>query len=813
MRQRHWLLLGGGLGLLLPPTPAQAQADSLAGIGQQFVRYAGRTPVEKLFMHLDRPAYVSGETMWLRLYVVEGTTQQPLPASTVAYVEVLGPTNAPVLQAKIPLHAAAGHGSLVLPPDLPTGRYTVRAYTSWMRNFGPDYFFRTVVTVVNTRQPAARRPVARLAPAASTAALDPRFFPEGGYLVQSLPSRVGFKLTDASGRGVAAEGTVLDATGATVAQFRTLWAGMGSFDFVPAQAGAAYRAVIRPAGQPAITCALPLVQPQGYGLHLEAADAGQLRVVVRARGPRASAGRLYVLGHAGQRVAVAAAVQLDGGQATLLLTRSQLPAGVTHFTLFDGQRRPVCERLYFTPPAATLSLSAQADKSQYVAREQATLQLAAAGRLPASCSVAVYQLDSLSAPAGPDITSYLWLAADLPGPVENPARYLEAGNPEATAATDNLLLTQGWSRFRWVDVLAPRPGLPPDSLAYAPELNGPLLRGRVLNRLTRVPVAKMPVYFASPSRRVQLYAAVSGAAGRFQVAAPDLYGPRLLIGQADLRLDSLGSVELFSAFAPPPVAGPTGPATALAPLALQPALTASLLRRHVQAEVGQRYGSGPPVRYAAPALDSAAFYGPPSERYLLDKYTRFKVMEEVMREYVPGVIVRLRKDGFHFLVPDYQNRETNENPLVLLDGVPVFDTNRIMAFDPLKVQRLDVLTTRYFLGPTLHNGLVSYSTYRGDLAGFEPDAHALLTQYEGLQGEREFYAPRYDTPAAAQSRQPDFRNLLYWNPAVVVPPGGSLSLPFYTSDQVGRYRVVVQGLTPDGRTGSTSLTLEVKAPL
>jgi len=142
----------------------------------------------------------------------------------------------------------------------------------------------------------------------------------------------------------------------------------------------------------------------------------------------------------------------------------------------------------------------------------------------------------------------------------------------------------------------------------------------------------------------------------------------------------------------------------------------------------------------------------------------------------------------------------SENPLVLLDGMPVFNLNKIMAFDPLKVRRLDVLTTRYFLGPLLYDGIVSYATYTGDLAGFPLDAHALLQEYEGLQGEREFYAPRYDTPAQKQSRLPDFRNLLYWNPQADT----KAPLSFYTSDQAGTYRVVVQGLSESGLSGSSS---------
>ncbi|MEJ7664690.1 MAG: hypothetical protein WKG07_36835 [Hymenobacter sp.] len=91
-------------------------------------------------------------------------------------------------------------------------------------------------------------------------------------------------------------------------------------------------------------------------------------------------------------------------------------------------------------------------------------------------------------------------------------------------------------------------------------------------------------------------------------------------------------------------------------------MAASLRRRHAQAEVRAHFNDSLPAPYRLPKLDSTAFYGPPSERYYLDKFTRFKALEEVLREYVPGVLVRIRKDGFHLLVPDYQNRTDMEDP-------------------------------------------------------------------------------------------------------------------------------------------------------
>jgi hypothetical protein len=422
----------------------------------------------------------------------------------------------------------------------------------------------------------------------------------------------------------------------------------------------------------------------------------------------------------------------------------------------------------------------------------------ATGAEPANLSVAVYQLDSLAAGGGADITSYLWLSADLKGHVEHPEYYLT--HP---AAADDLMLTQGWSRFSWAEVLADQPA----ALPHPPELHGHLVRGRVLDRRTGAPAPGLPVYLAAPSRRIQLYHAISQVDGSLLFEAPDWVGPQQLVAQVEGQRDSLYRVELLSPFSrryAPALAGP---------LTLTERLAASLLRRHVQAEVRQSYPDGHPVHYLAPARDSLAFYGKPTERYLLDSYTRFPKMEDIMREYVPGVLVRQRKDGFHLLVPDNATREVMENPLVLLDGVPLFNTNQVMAFDPLKVQRLDVVLGRYVSGAATYPGIVSFSTYRGDLAGFPLNPHALLQEYEGVQGQRAFYAPRYDTPAAAQSRQPDFRNLLYWNPDVHTAPGAETKLSFYTSDQLGRYLVVVQGLSASGRTGCASFTLEVKPAL
>jgi hypothetical protein len=146
----------------------------------------------------------------------------------------------------------------------------------------------------------------------------------------------------------------------------------------------------------------------------------------------------------------------------------------------------------------------------------------------------------------------------------------------------------------------------------------------------------------------------------------------------------------------------------------------------------------------------------------------------------------------------------------MLDGVPLFDMDKVIEFSPLKVQKLDVVTNRYLMGPVMFNGIISLMTYKGDLAGFPLDTRLLKLDYDGLQLQREFYSPRYDTAKQLESRLPDGRTLLYWNPNLQTDATGHSRTEFFTSDQPGTYLVEVNGLSKDGSAGSQRLMFEVK---
>lgn len=114
-------------------TGALAQQANLDTLKSKFDKQRNTYLQEKIYAHVDQDLYLTGETLWFKLYVVDGAVHKPLEISKVAYVEILDKENHQVLQTKVGLAGGIGSGSLFLPASISSGVFTLRAYTSWMK--------------------------------------------------------------------------------------------------------------------------------------------------------------------------------------------------------------------------------------------------------------------------------------------------------------------------------------------------------------------------------------------------------------------------------------------------------------------------------------------------------------------------------------------------------------------------------------------------------------------------------------------------------------------------------------------------------
>ncbi len=421
---------------------------------------------------------------------------------------------------------------------------------------------------------------------------------------------------------------------------------------------------------------------------------------------------------------------------------------------------------------AKLAISTSSDRDAYEARSEVSVSVSLSGDnatgTPAHVSLSVFRIDSLQPPPVNDINTSF---SESFSPGNN-------NRVNAQAATAH----------------------------FPPEFAGHLVQGRVTRKRDGSPAADVLVCVAAQGKPFRFAGANTGPDGIFRVDLPDFSGYQELLLETENQKDSDFRTEVFSPF------DETIPASPARAWHLRPGQEEDLRFHSLAAQVQDAYRLEEMNQFTMKQdPDSTPFYGKADQEFLLDDYTRFNSMEEVMREYVSGLTVKKIRRNFHFRLLDLPRKEFfSGDPLILVDGVPVIQGDQVMAIDPLKIRKIDVVTRKWYLGGMESQGILSLSSYTGNLEGFEYDSSFLALDYEGLQQRRNFFAPRYRTSDQASPRMPDFRTVLFWKPDLTIQPGSPGLIHFYTSDRKGKYMVRVEGIDESGNAGTSYFTFDVR---
>lgn len=183
-------------------------------------------------------------------------------------------------------------------------------------------------------------------------------------------------------------------------------------------------------------------------------------------------------------------------------------------------------------------------------------------------------------------------------------------------------------------------------------------------------------------------------------------------------------------------------------------------------------------------------------KVVLSDFIELSNLYEVFWEIVPFVQVRKKKDHYTLQVIN-ERMEVFEDPLILLDDVPVRSVDELMKIPPVLVDRIEVINEPYIHGDFVLNGVVMVYTKTENFAGVRfPDGSVFL-DYQTIMPTAKFPAMDYVDEQKRESRRPDFRNLLYWNPELILS-GQPDTVSFFTSDHTGDYEVIVRGFTAEG---------------
>lgn len=190
--------------------------------------------------------------------------------------------------------------------------------------------------------------------------------------------------------------------------------------------------------------------------------------------------------------------------------------------------------------------------------------------------------------------------------------------------------------------------------------------------------------------------------------------------------------------------------------------------------------------------------------YLLDDYNRFDDMATVIREYVPQVLVRRSNKKIVFRnVNSPASRNFRNNPLLLIDAMPVLDSDAFAKFNPKDIRKMDIVTRPFYMDHKEFEGAVVLTSFENDFGKFELSKNALLIAYTGMQKPKVISAP--DKPGRFT---PDFKSLLFWETFLLSE--NSHEVTFQTSSLEGEYRIRCLGYSENGTLTKTEVEIKVQ---
>lgn len=641
---------------------------------------------------------------------------------------------------------------------------------------------------------------------------DVQFFPEGGDLLAGIAKNVAFKAVSADGKGITIKGRILDGKGKQVAEFSDLGLGMGFFSLLPLP-NEKYVASITFANGQERKFKLPEVVQNKANVVFVKQDETNLNMAIVtseedfAKNPNQS---FYVLVQSNGHLVYAAQANLKSATALITIPKERLPNGIAQVTLMSPNGKVISERLTFVKSENLLDINLAVNKEQFKAKEKVNLKLSVLNngkKYPGNYSISVIDESKVPYDDNQDlsIVSNFLLTSDLKGYIESPNTYFDEKNVNRDKALDALLMTQGFRRFDYQDLVAEK--LP--VLSFMPEQGIEI--GGTLRLNTGRTVTNGGLLLSIPSKSIRKDTYTDDK-GRF------IFKDLVFTDSSKVTVNARGNDNYRSMVI-------TMDQTYFPEIDKNNAYKNNFVMNIDRAMVPYLENSKKEYRKSI-LLDEVAVTGVqkkvitnrdfpsisglsmPEHRIEAERLSGCTVLTMCLNTLLTGItydsqtqkyyVTRSYNSGNRVPVQFFLNGMAIDEPGLNSINVPDIEGIEIFLKDDLGT------VSRMYQ----NNGVVSIYTKkiekkpRMSLIEIEkllPKSNVIDLVPLGYIKERKFYEPKYETPESKAVN--DLRTTIYWNPKVKVAETGEAALEFYNADGNGQYKVIVEGMDETGNVG------------
>ena len=773
MKRIHVLLLGYFLFTAALPLSAQ-----LTGIIEDC---DAPLPPEQIVLHTDRDKYLVGEKIWFKAYCwLDGQPGRQL--SKVLYVELFDAESKALIQQKFQIEDGVAMGALEIPEEVQAGRHFLRAYTQYLRNFPLEHFAHRLLTIVNPES----EPTVLSRPKQDSL----NCLLADKTLVAGLLNRL-LVCFDPAFCNQKERVTLQNERGENIAECSALYHGCALFDFTP-EAGTAYQAVlIMDNGKP-LRKSLPPAQNTGLSCRIDA--LGKSPKVSLRRHPKASPTTVSVrIFSESLQLLDSRIIDMQEPAHHFMLPMENLSPGIYYAVVGNqGESTPRVYPFYHEGPSP-LPLTLMTDQTSYGAREKVTLNIE--GPAGTNCQLSASVRKSGLGVGLASFPDFLWgntwlLPSYLPD-----GRNWKKNQMEMAL----MLLADQLNKENRVSSFGK------SGLQWIPEIRGLTLSGLMRNKEIGAAVDGEIGMAAVVGKEPQVHLTETKADGPFLFALHNVEGKQNLFvgwkGAGGTPPEILINNNFSNRF----------PEITPVPLIFEAEQHDLFEEMYLQAQLSAAFEPDTQENAfaAIPPILPITNIDDPDYTVEVTSFVAIPTLEEVFREIVPYVLVRRKKGKAYLEVFNESAQQAYDDPLVLLDNIPVFDIGRLLEINPGSIEKIEVINSNYLLGDYLFGGLVSIHTNTDDFASYQWTEQSVFMSFQAISPGVDFQHPVYPSSEARASPKPDFRPMLYWNPSVQTGAENT-NLEFYTSGLSGTFEVIVRGFTGDGKPCFGSTFFEVR---
>ena len=630
-----------------------------------------------------------------------------------------------------------------------------------------------------------------------------QFFPESGKLVDGIASVIAYKAIDNKGNPTPFEADITDENQNLLKHIAGDESGIGKFEFTP-EVNHSYKALSNYSGNK-FFFNLPQVEPKGFVLNF---NSGSDEITIK-NNRNYSKSSNYLMVSVRGAVFAFNEVETDSTPLTVYLPLEKYPKGIVQVTLYDSLYRPLAERLVFNNrPVGKFQIHIETDKKEYLKREKVDLSIHvtdSAGN-PAEASLAMVVTDltrSDSVMASPDIATYLYLSSELKGEIDYKFFDLSDTTTSARNRVDLIMMTQGWRNYLWNSIRY----LKSFDVMYPIE-KGFCFNGSVYNLRNQKPGNLYTLNYLDFKTGLNGIAKTDGN-NRFNIDVPFFYGAHTFFIQNRNKSDRIEKLGfLLDTFPAPSIIYRNNE---LPYYSFKPGLLRSLVERFAEADSA----IGPAIKYInLPEVTIKAKSHNPSSAP--DVVINLNKKDPTGKKY--SSLFQLIYEEFGekaFTATGYGTKGVQHMPILVADGAPstvatcppCYDFDFYQWAASIRVNNISnvkfyAAESRYSQdltpppplslppSPKIYLPVVSFTTYSSSYRG-NPRG-AIVFPYQGLYQAREFYVPDYENH---NTKIPDNRTTIYWNPEVKTDSTGKVHISFYNSDLDGEALIRISGVS------------------